>query len=192
MSLRVLLVDESRQRTDLLMAALLAAGHEVVVMASADEDLQACVEREQPDVIIMDMDAPCRDTLEHVCMITRDQRRPVVMFTHDNDREKIRAAVKAGVSAYIVGGLSSERVQPIIEVAMARFEEYQALRRELEKAHSTLAERKVIERAKGIVMQQRGCSEDEAYRLLRKAAMDKGQRLYDVAHVLVSAADLLG
>lgn len=192
MSFRVLLVDESRRRTGVLKAALLAAGHEVVARAGVDEDLEAFVEHVQPDIVIVDMDAPCRNTWEHVCSVTRDHRRPVVMFTHDDDRENIRLAVKSGVSAYIVGGIGGERVQAIIDVALARFEEYQMLRRELEKAHSALAERKVIERAKGIVMQQRRCGEEEAYRLLRKAAMDKGQRLCDVAQVLVRASDLLG
>ena len=191
MSLRIMLVDESRSRSELLMGALLAAGHEVVAQVDPDEDLLECVERIRPDLIIIGMDSARRDTLEHVCIISRDQPRPVVMFTADEDRDMMRAAVRAGVSAYVVGGLSSERVKPIIEVAMARFDEYQALRRELEKAQTTLAERKTIERAKGIIMTQRGCSEEEAYQLMRTAAMANNQRVHDLAKSIITAAELL-
>ena len=191
MSLRIMLVDESRSRSELLMGALLAAGHEVVAQVDPDEDLLECVERIRPDLIIIGMDSARRDTLEHVCIISRDRPRPVVMFTADEDRDMMRAAVRAGVSAYVVGGLSSERVRPIIEVAMARFDEYQALRRELEKAQTTLAERKTIERAKGIIMTQRGCSEEEAYQLLRTAAMANNQRVHDLAKSIIVAAELL-
>ena len=191
MSLRIMLVDESRSRSELLMGALLAAGHEVVAQVDPDEDLLESVERIRPDLIIIGMDSARRDTLEHVCIISRDQPRPVVMFTADEDRDMMRAAVRAGVSAYVVGGLSSERVKPIIEVAMARFDEYQALRRELEKAQTTLAERKTIERAKGIIMTQRGCSEEEAYQLMRTAAMANNQRVHDLAKSIITAAELL-
>jgi len=186
-----MLVDESRSRSELLMGALLAAGHEVVAQVDPDEDLLESVERIRPDLIIIGMDSARRDTLEHVCIISRDQPRPVVMFTADEDRDMMRAAVRAGVSAYVVGGLSSERVKPIIEVAMARFDEYQALRRELEKAQTTLAERKTIERAKGIIMTQRGCSEEEAYQLMRTAAMANNQRVHDLAKSIITAAELL-
>lgn len=192
MSLRIMLVDESRPRSELLMGALLAAGHEVVAQVDPDEDLLEGVERNQPDLIIIGMDSPRRDTLEHVCIISRDQSRPVVMFTADEDRDMMRAAVRAGVSAYVVGGLSSESVRPIIEVAMARFEEYQALRHELEKAQTTLAERKTIERAKGIIMTQRGCSEEEAYQLLRTTAMTNNQLVHDLAKSIITAVELLG
>jgi response regulator NasT len=142
-------------------------------------------------VIIIDRDSPDRDTLEHVCMITRDDPRPIVMFTQDQNRTLMRAALEAGVSAYVVDGLSVERVRPIVEVALARFEQWQALRRELDQAQTNLAERKVIERAKGIVMKQRRCTEDEAYAMLRKLAMDRNQRLAHVAESVITMAELL-
>lgn len=191
MVLRIMLVDENRSRSELLMGALLAAGHEVVANIDPGEDLPDCVERIRPDLIIVGMDSSRRDVLENVCDISRNQKRPVVMFTADEDGNMMRKAVQAGVSAYVVGGLSSERVKPIVEVAMARFTEYQTLRRELEKAQNSLAERKVIDRAKGILMKQRGVSEEEAYQVLRKAAMDRNRRLVDVAESIITAYDLL-
>lgn len=191
MKLRVLLVDEDQERRAVLQDALDAAGYAVVISAAPGRDLQGVVRRVQPDVIVIDVDAPDRDILENMCCIARDQPRPVVMFTHDEDAGKMRAAIRAGVSAYIVGGVTSERVKPIVDVAVLRFEEHQALRRELDQARSSLAERKVIERAKGILMRQRGCGEDEAYRALRKAAMERNRRLAEVAQGVIDAAELL-
>jgi response regulator NasT len=124
-------------------------------------------------------------------MVTRDDPRPIVMFTQDREGAMIREALKAGVSAYVVDGLSAERIRPIMDVAVARFEQSQALRKELEEARASLAERKVIERAKGIVMKQRACSEEEAYRLLRRAAMDGNKRLAEVAEQLIAMSRLL-
>ncbi len=189
--MQVMLVDESDKRAAFLERALRDAGYRVVSCAAADGDLSAQVRAHQPDVIIIDTESPDRDTLEHLCCISRDQPRPVVIFTHDEDSAKIRAAMQAGVSAYVVRGLASERIKPVIDVAVARFREYQALKRDLEKANASLGERKLIERAKGIVMRQRGCTEDEAYRALRKLAMDRGKRLLDVAQVIVAAEELL-
>ncbi|MEO8333250.1 MAG: ANTAR domain-containing protein, partial [Gallionella sp.] len=133
-----------------------------------------------------------RDTLEHLCIISRDQPRPIVMFTHDDDSEKIRAALRAGVSAYVVNGLKSERLRSIMDVAIARFDEFHSMRRNLEKAENQLAERKDIDRAKGILMKQRGWSEEESYQALRKMAMDKGMKLAEVARHVVAVAELLG
>ncbi|MBI5611963.1 MAG: ANTAR domain-containing protein [Gammaproteobacteria bacterium] len=189
--MQVMLVDESSKRAVFLEHALLDAGYRVVCCAGAGGDLSAQVREHQPDVIIIDTESPDRDTLEHLCCISRDQPRPVVIFTHDEDSAKIRAAMQAGVSAYVVRGLASERIKPVIDVAIARFREYQILKRDLEKANANLTERKLIERAKGIVMRQRGCTEDEAYRALRKLAMDRGKRLLDVAQVIVAAEELL-
>ena len=141
-------------------------------------------------MIIIGTDSPTRDTLEHLCVIDRDEPRPVVMFTHDNDTQKMRAALRAGVSAYIVDGLTASRVQSIIDIAIARFAEYQTLKNELEKATTTLAERKQIERAKGFVMKQRGCSEDEAYRLMRKMAMNSNKKLVEISDNINTAADI--
>jgi response regulator NasT len=142
-------------------------------------------------VIVIDRDSPDRDTLEHICLVTQDEPRPVVLFTDNGDRSLIRDAVRAGVSAYVVGGLSVERLRPVLDVAIARFEEHQALKRELHDARNSLAERKQIERAKGMVMKSRGVTEDEAYRLLRKLAMERNQKLAQVAESVIAAAELL-
>ena len=189
--LRVLLIDETFERAALLKHALQEAGWRIAAHVSSSADLPGLVAELQPDVIILDTDSPDRDTLEHLCLLSRDQPRPVVMFTHDEDSAKIRAAIRAGVSAYIVGQVNGERLRSIMEVAIARFEEFQTLRRNLEKAETQLAERKDIERAKGILMRQRGWSEEVAYQALRKMAMDKGIKLGEVARQLVTVAELL-
>lgn len=190
--LRVLLVDETFDRAALLKHALQEAGCKIAAHVSSSTDLPGLVAELKPDLIILDTESPDRDTLENLCVIRRDQPRPIVMFTHDDDSEKIRAAIRAGVSAYVVDGLKSERLRPIMEVAIARFNEFQAMRVDLEKAESQLSERKDVERAKGILMKQRGWTEEEAYQALRKAAMDKGSRLADVARQLVEITELLG
>lgn len=192
MKLRVLLVDEDQERRVLLQEALDAAGFAVVISTGSGGDLSGVVRRVQPDVIVIDVDAPDRDTLENMCCIARDVPRPVVMFTHDEDTEKMRTAIRAGVSAYIVGSITSERVKPIVDVAVLRFEEHQALRRELDQAKNSLADRKVIERAKGILMRQRDCGEEQAYQALRKLAMDRNRKLVEVAQSVIDAAELLG
>ena len=189
--LRVMIVDEKPERAALLEDALHSSGYDVVARVAANEDLQVRIVESQPDVIVIDVDSPDRDTLEHMCCIGHASQRPVVMFTHDDDKEKIRIAMRAGVSAYIVNGLSNERIKPIIEVAVARFQEYQALRDDLAKANNALAERKVIERAKGLIMQHRHCTEQEAYQALRKLAMTGNRRLVEVAENVLSAAQLL-
>jgi response regulator NasT len=191
MQLRVLLVDENPQRAALVKSALVAAGYTVTAHLESISGLQAQVREAAPDVIVIDRDSPDRDTLEHVCLVTRDDPRPVVLFTDDGDRSMIRDAVRAGVSAYVVGGLSAERLRPVLDVAIARFEEHQALRGELDQARATLAERKLIDRAKGLVMQQRQCSEEHAYTALRKLAMDRNRRLVDVAQDVIEMAKLL-
>jgi len=191
MNLRVLVVDDDTERSDLLRTALQDAGYEVVAEVDSAVDIVAQVRAVKPDVIVIDRDSPDRDTLEHVCMITRDEPRPIVMFTQDHNQALMREALQAGVSAYVVDGLAAERVQGIVNVAVARFEQWQGLRDELNQAQASLAERKVIDRAKGILMKQRRCSEDEAYRLLRKTAMDRNERLVQVAHNIIAMASLL-
>ncbi len=191
MGLHVLLVDDDTERATTLRTALRAAGYEVIGEVRSAVELMARVRAAKPDVIIIDRDSPDRDTLEHLCMITRDDPRPIVMFTQDKDQAMMREALKAGGSAYVVDGLAAERVRPIVEVALARFEQWQALRQERDQAQASLAERKVIERAKGIVMKQRRCSEEEAYRLMRKTAMDRNVRLSLVAESVIAMAELL-
>jgi response regulator NasT len=133
-----------------------------------------------------------RDALEHVVMATRDERRPIVMFTNDEDTSHVKDAVAAGVSAYIVAGLAPQRIRPILDVAMARFQHEQALRAELADARTELKDRKTIDRAKGLLMQRQGLSEQAAYEKLRKTAMDKGLKLADVAQRMLDVMDLLG
>lgn len=191
-TLRVLLIDETFERAALLKHALQEAGCRIAAHVSFSADLSGLVSELKPDVIILDTESPDRDTLEHLCIISRDQPRPIVMFTHDDDSEKIRAAIRAGVSTYVVDGLRSEKLRSIMEVAIASFNEFQAMRRSLEKAESQLAERKDIDRAKGLLMKQRGWNEEEAYQALRKMAMDKGTRLGEVARQVVSVMELLG
>jgi response regulator NasT len=182
------LIERSRQ----LRIGLLENGYNIVAVLPADTFLHERLAQLQPDMIIIDAESESRDSLEHVVMATRDERRPIVLFTNDNDTSNVRAAVAAGVSAYIVAGLSPERIRPILDVAMARFEHEQGLRQELATAKNELKDRKVIDRAKGLLMQRQGLTEKLAYDKLRKAAMDKGLRLGEVAQRMLDAADLLG
>ena len=190
--MRVLIVDESAEHGEVLRGGLEHAGYEVAGILSSAFDLQRAVERLEPDVIIIDTDSPSRDALEHLCVMGRDQPRPIVMFAADGDAATIREAVRAGVSAYVVDGLEPERVKSIIEVACARFEELQSLRSELAEANRKLSERKLVERAKGLLMKGRGVDEQEAYRLLRALAMNRGKRIGDVAQDVIAAVELLG
>jgi len=187
----VLLVDPDPARAAVLEAGLVECGGQIVAIAKPDEDLVQCVRDAAPDVIIIDMDSPSRDTLESLRAVTRDQPRPIVMFVDNSDDKMINDAIRAGVSAYVIDGLSAKRVKPVLDVAIARFKEFQALRDELEKTKSTLVERKIVDRAKGILMETRGLSEDEAYKTLRKLAMDQNKRLAEVAQALVTYAHVL-
>ena len=192
MSLRVLVVDSDAERAAGVVYALTAAGYLVASVLETGTDLYAKVRELQPDVIIIDMESPDRDMLEHLHVINRDDPRAIVMFCQDDASETISAAVKAGVSAYVVDGLHPHRIKPILQTAVARFEDYQGLRRELEETKSSLAERKMLERAKGILMKQRGMSEEEAYQALRKSAMNRNKRIIEVAENLIAAYELLG
>ena len=182
------LIERSRQ----LRIGLLENGYNLVAVLPSDTFLQERLTQLQPDMIIVDAESEARDSLEHVVMATRDARRPIVLFTNDNDTTHVKDAVAAGVSAYIVAGLSPDRIRPILDVAMARFEHEQGLRRELASAQSELQDRKTIDRAKAMLIQRQGLSEQVAYDKLRKAAMDKGLRLGEVAQRMLDAADLLG
>lgn len=186
------------ERSRSLRIGLLENGFNLVAVLPADVFLTERLAQLQPDLIIVDAESDARDALEHVVIATRDARRPIVMFTNDNDTSNARAAVAAGVSAYIVAGLSSERIRPILDVAMARFQHEQLLRQELADTRSELIElstelkdRKVIDRAKHLLMQRQQLSEDAAYAKLRKTAMDKNLKLVDVAQRMLDVADLL-
>ena len=182
------LAERSRQ----LRIGLLENNYNLVAVLPADTFLTERLAQLQPDMIIVDAESEARDSLEHVMMATRDARRPIVLFTNDNDTTHVKDAVAAGVSAYIVAGLSPDRIRPILDVAMARFEHEQDLRQELAHAKTELHDRKIIDRAKGLLMQRQSLTEEAAYAKLRKAAMDKGLRLGEVAQRMLDAADLLG
>ena len=190
--LRILLVDDDAQRGAMLERTLTEAGHQIVAQASGTDDLLDRVRAYAPDMIIVDVSSPNRDMLEQMRHVSREQARPIVMFVDDTDESMAIEAVRAGVTSYVVDGLSAARVKPIMDVAIARFKALQELRDELDKARASLVERKLVERAKGILMAQRGIGEDEAYRALRKLAMDKGKRLAEIAEQVISVSDLLG
>ena len=186
-----MLVDQNPGRAAILEQALSDQGYTVVARITDGRDLQERVEQARPDVIIIDLESPDRDTLEHVAGLNRHNPRPVLMFAEESDAQTITAALQAGVSAYVVDGFSKQRLRPIMEVAIARFREYQALRQELQQVRSELADRKDVERAKGILMKRKGISEDQAYRHLRKLAMDRNMKIGEVARNLIAVVDLL-
>lgn len=190
--LRIMLVDDTHDRSLYLRLLLERLGYEVVAEISDARKLYDEVTRLTPDAIIVDTDYPSRDTLEHLCLITESCPRPIVMFTHDANRESIREAVRAGVNAYIVDGLAPERITPIVETAVARFETFQAMKDELTEVKSKLSERKLIERAKGILIKEKKLTEEDAYRMLRKLAMDKSLSLAEIAEQVITVAELLG
>lgn len=190
---------QQAERSRSLRIALLESGFNLVAVLPADTYLQERLGQLQADLIILDAESDARDALEHVVVATRNARRPIVMFTNDDDTSNARAAVAAGVSAYIVAGLSPQRIRPILNVAMARFEHEQALRAELADAKTELLDlstelknRRIIERAKGLLMQRQGLSEPVAYEKLRKTAMDKNLKIIDVAQRMLDVAELLG
>ncbi|MGH8584263.1 MAG: ANTAR domain-containing response regulator, partial [Gammaproteobacteria bacterium] len=165
--LRAMVIGVSPERALMIQRSLQAHGHEVVASLMDRADLHGQLVSLQPDVLIVDVDSPDSDTLEAMQAIDRDHPRPIVMFSNDGESHMIEAAVHAGISAYVVDGLRAGRVIPIVEVAMARFKEHQTLRRALAEARNALAERKTIERAKGILMKQRRLEEDAAYAAMR-------------------------
>jgi len=183
---------EQAERSRLLRISLLENGYNIVAVLPTDTFLGERINQLQPDMIVVDAESAARDALEHVVMATRDARRPIVLFTNDEDTTHVKDAVAAGVSAYIVAGLAPERIRPILDVAMARFQHEQELRRELADARSQLQERKVIDRAKGLLMQRQGLCERDAYEKLRKTAMDRGLKVGEVAQRVLDVADLLG
>lgn len=183
---------ERDERARALRIGLLEAGYNIVAVFPADMHLPDRVSQLQPDMVIIDAESDARDVLEHVVMATREAPRPIVLFTEDQNKSSMEAAMAAGVSAYIVAGLSSERVKPVLDVALARFNADQKLRNELSDTKLKLAERKTVERAKGLLMERHGISEDEAYARLRRMAMDKNLKLSELAQRMLDIADLLG
>ena len=190
--LRVLLVTDTDKPIGDLRQALARLGYEMLAEVATPAALPKVVEEQRPDVVIIDTESPSRDTLEQLAVMNETAPRPVLMFSNDADQKPIHAAVSAGVSAYLVEGLEAARLAPILEVALARFAREEQLRKRLAEAENELADRKLIDRAKRLLMDRRKLSEPEAYAMLRKRAMDEGMKLAEVARQLVSMADLLG
>jgi response regulator NasT len=189
--LRVLIVDESRSRAAEHCAELALAGYQVAAVLPSVTELPAQVAEIRPDIILVETESPSRDTLEHLAMLDRTLPRPVIIFAEESETETVRAAMRAGVVAYVVDGLEARRLKPVIEVAMAQFETQQALREERDVAKAKLAERITLDKAKGILMKVRGIDEAEAFALLRKQAMNSGRKIGDVAQAIIDSASLL-
>jgi response regulator NasT len=189
--LKILVIDENPIRRAILEAGLKDAGFTDLTLMGDTNGLLERIYSVDPDVIIIDLQNPSRDVLEQMFQVSRIVRRPIAMFVDQSDRATIEKAIDAGVSAYIVDGLKRERVRAILDMTISRFGAFERLRAELEETKSALKERKLIERAKGILMRSRGLDEQAAYALLRRTAMSKGKRIGDVAESLVSAIDLL-
>jgi response regulator NasT len=189
-SLRILLVDQNVMRASILEEGLREAGYANVTVVRDMQNLLRRIVDEDPEVIFIDLENPNRDVLEQMFQVSRVVRRPIAMFVDRSDTEMIKAAVESGVGAYVVDGLKKERVKAILDMAVSRFNAFNELRDELERAKQALGERKVVERAKGILMQERGLTEEAAYGLLRKAAMNENKRVVEIAQAVVTAAGL--
>jgi response regulator NasT len=180
------------RRGNALRIGLLESGYDIVASLPADMYLPERISQLQPDLIIVDANSDARDVLEHIVVASRDERRPIVLFTDDDTTSSMDAAMAAGVSAYIVDGLRPERIKPVLNVALARFRQEQKLLAELSDTRLKLAERKVIERAKGLLMARHGLTEDQAFQKLRGMAMNKKLKLADIAQRILDVEDLLG
>ena len=189
--LSVMLVDENPERSSLVADYLSDAGYDVVCQLDNTEHLTVQIEQVQPDVIVLDVDSPDRDTLEDVHLATKNAPRPIVLFTDESDQNTMDKAIKTGISAYVVDGLSKSRIKPIIEVAVARFQEYQSLRSELDDVKSRLADRKDIDIAKGLLQKQYSLSEARGYQALRKIAMDQKITIGEAARSLISISKIV-
>ncbi|MDX0994701.1 ANTAR domain-containing protein [Sinorhizobium medicae] len=189
--LTILVIDENAIRASIIEEGLREAGHGKVTVIHEVHGVARIIETLQPDVIVIDIENPNRDMMEHLFQLTRTVGRPIAMFVDRSDSAAIEAAVEAGVSAYIVDGLRKERVKPILDMAVSRFKAFSRLQRELADAKSALEERKLVERAKGILMKMRGFSEEEAFTLLRQTAMNEKKKIAEIAQSVVTAAGLL-
>lgn len=189
--LRILVVEPDPERAHSIIDALTADGwtnlHVVGDVTALDRKMKTL----SPDIVLIDLANPDRDTLEHISMVSDAKSRPVAMFVDKTDDTMTQAAIQAGLSAYVVDGLHMNRIKPVIETAIARFQVMRKMQTELDAAKRALADRKTIDRAKGLIMKARSIGEDEAYALLRKSAMDQGKKVIDVAQALVTASDLL-
>lgn len=190
-SLTILVIDENRIRAAIIEDGLREAGHGAVTVIHDIAGIARRIAEIEPDVIIIDLESPNRDVLENMFQLSRAVKRPIAMFVDRSDHASIEAAIEAGVSAYVVDGLKKERVKTIMDMAISRFNAFSRMARELEEARGALERRKVVDRAKGILMTSRGLSEEQAYALLRKTAMNQNRKIAEIAQSLVTAADLL-
>lgn len=190
LDLAILVIDDNADRAAILEQGLVEAGYTKVTTMRSLINLTQRVQALAPDVIIVDLANPDRDTLESMFQVSREVRRPIAMFVDQADRESIAKAIDAGVSAYVVDGLKKERVRPVVEMAVSRFNVFDKLRRERDEAVSQLADRKVIDRAKGMLMDKRGMSEREAYGALRQAAMRQNRRIAEIAQSVITAFEM--
>ncbi|HYC56215.1 MAG TPA: ANTAR domain-containing protein [Candidatus Binatia bacterium] len=190
--LSILVIHQNGVRASIIEEGLRDAGYSDVTVVAETRGLVRRIQELAPDVVVIDLENPDREALEHMFEVTRAVRRPIAMFVDRSDAAMIEAAIEAGVSAYVVDGLRKERVRPILEMAVSRFAAFDRLRDELERTRQALGERRTIERAKGILMKRRGMSEEEAYTMLRQSAMNQGRRIGEVASSILVAAELLG
>lgn len=189
--LNVLVLDENSARAAIIEAGLRNAGVEQVTVLSSAIGLVEQIYKIDPDVILIDLENASRDVLEQMFQVSRIVKRPIAMFVDQSDEASMEAAIDAGVGAYIVDGLKQERVRTVLSMAMARFKAFDRMQKELDEAKSALEDRKIIDRAKGILMQRKGLSEPDAYALLRSTAMRQNKKIVEVAASLISATDLL-
>lgn len=189
--LRIAVVEKDRDRALMIIDGLKDTGDHVVTVIGDDTGLARKLAALDPDVVLIDLQNPNRDVLEALTIASGPTERPVAMFVDRADEQVMRAAIEAGVSAYVVGGLARERIRPILTAAIARFHMVARLRSELEATKAALEERKTVDRAKGLLMKAKGISEDEAYALLRRTAMDQGKKLSEIATALITASELL-
>lgn len=189
--LKILVIDEDPVRATILREGLSDAGHACVEWITDTTNLLKRITALDPDVVLIDLENPNRDVLEQMFQMSREVKRPIAMFVDQSDSAMITASVDAGVSAYIVDGLKKERIKSVLDMTISRFNAFSRLQRELEEARSELQERKVIDRAKGILMRAKGIGEDEAYALLRRNAMNQKKKIADIAASVITAADLL-
>ena len=190
--LKVMVIDETGDRSQSIAEILQSIDCEVIAIVSSDKDLLDQVEQHQPDIVIIDIELPDRDILENLRSLQSNTPRPMVMFSQDDNGHTIRRAVQAGVTAYVVDGVQATRVRPILDAAIATFDQYQLLHKQLEVTRSELDKRNKLERAKAILMKQRGIDETEAYQLIRKNAMDQKLKITELADRIIAAAELLG
>lgn len=189
--LHILLIDQNVTRASVLEEGLKEAGYSDVTVVRDTQNLLRRIVDEDPDVIFIDLENPNRDVLEQMFQVSRCVHRPIAMFVDRSDSEMIKAAVEAGVGAYVVDGLKKERVQAILDMAVSRFNTFSELRDELERARLALSERKIVERAKGILMREKRLTEEAAYGAMRKAAMNEGKRVAEIAQAVITATELL-